>query len=417
MAFSNDVVGGDTLLRPAIRSPNYVPGVSGWTINRDGTSEFANGTFRGPVVVLDPGSGVVLASIGADGSGSFQSVYAADDVIIGTLSVKAFLLQAPQGIVSRANISGSLPSIPGANVFADICWIGWTVDPSRQYALRSDLAYVEQINLSNAEDFTFKLIVAQPGGMNATIYQNVANTRPGIIDLPTANYLLPTFSSPGPATIKLQAANDSASTAYDIATASTGGFNIWIEDIGPRTISTNGGSGTPAGASTFTKRYTGTGSKSYDSSGVFIGSPDGTNNMYVGGLSGRTHGNNENSLWSFNGTQLRSDISGATINSAKLWMYCTNSDSAKGSAFLSYLTNSSPPASAPSSGHDGRNVTSKWPVPGWFGYDILSDVGSDLVTFGANSIYLQTTGLVGDNSFYGVGTAGFEPYIEITYTV
>jgi hypothetical protein len=35
------------------RSPNYVAGVSGWTINQDGSAEFNNGTFRG--VVVDAG--------------------------------------------------------------------------------------------------------------------------------------------------------------------------------------------------------------------------------------------------------------------------------------------------------------------------------------------------------------------------
>lgn len=32
------------------RSPNYVAGVSGWTINQDGSVEFNNGTFRGNIV-------------------------------------------------------------------------------------------------------------------------------------------------------------------------------------------------------------------------------------------------------------------------------------------------------------------------------------------------------------------------------
>ena len=48
MSFSNPVVGGlfGELIRAAIRSPNYVTGVSGWTINRDGSAEFNNVTIR-----------------------------------------------------------------------------------------------------------------------------------------------------------------------------------------------------------------------------------------------------------------------------------------------------------------------------------------------------------------------------------
>lgn len=51
MPFANGVVGGLTLVRPAIRSPNYVAGSTGWTINADGTAEFSNGTFRGNLIV------------------------------------------------------------------------------------------------------------------------------------------------------------------------------------------------------------------------------------------------------------------------------------------------------------------------------------------------------------------------------
>lgn len=48
MAFSNPITGGQgALIRPAIKSPDYDPGVSGWSINRDGSAEFNNLTVRG----------------------------------------------------------------------------------------------------------------------------------------------------------------------------------------------------------------------------------------------------------------------------------------------------------------------------------------------------------------------------------
>jgi len=49
--FNNSIVAGsNNLIRAAIQSPNYVPGVSGWTVKKDGTVEFNSGTFRGTVV-------------------------------------------------------------------------------------------------------------------------------------------------------------------------------------------------------------------------------------------------------------------------------------------------------------------------------------------------------------------------------
>jgi hypothetical protein len=47
MPFTNPVVGGTTLIRPAIHSPDYVAGVSGWSINKDGTAEFNDVNIRG----------------------------------------------------------------------------------------------------------------------------------------------------------------------------------------------------------------------------------------------------------------------------------------------------------------------------------------------------------------------------------
>lgn len=43
------VVGGITLRRPAIASPNYAAGAAGWSINADGSAEFNNATVRGTV--------------------------------------------------------------------------------------------------------------------------------------------------------------------------------------------------------------------------------------------------------------------------------------------------------------------------------------------------------------------------------
>jgi hypothetical protein len=62
--FSNAVIGGAAkLIRKAIQSPNYVPATTGWSINKDGTVDLNNGTFRGNVVVgPTTGSRIVIDS-------------------------------------------------------------------------------------------------------------------------------------------------------------------------------------------------------------------------------------------------------------------------------------------------------------------------------------------------------------------
>jgi hypothetical protein len=51
VAFSDPIVAGTELIRDAIHSAGYVAGVSGWTINKDGTAEFSNLTARGSMEV------------------------------------------------------------------------------------------------------------------------------------------------------------------------------------------------------------------------------------------------------------------------------------------------------------------------------------------------------------------------------
>lgn len=55
--FSNPILGSQgALVRAQARSPNYVPGVSGWNIAKTGTVEFNQGTFRGGILLGSPPS-------------------------------------------------------------------------------------------------------------------------------------------------------------------------------------------------------------------------------------------------------------------------------------------------------------------------------------------------------------------------
>ncbi len=78
MTFDDPVVAGTTLIRAAIRSPNYVPGVAGWTINRDGTAEFLNVLVRGEVFVQDPDGSYVRIFDENPGSGAVIELQPAD---------------------------------------------------------------------------------------------------------------------------------------------------------------------------------------------------------------------------------------------------------------------------------------------------------------------------------------------------
>jgi hypothetical protein len=55
MPFANSIAGGNgSLVRTQLQSGNYVAGVSGWRIGKDGSAEFNNGTFRGSITAGNP---------------------------------------------------------------------------------------------------------------------------------------------------------------------------------------------------------------------------------------------------------------------------------------------------------------------------------------------------------------------------
>jgi len=93
MPFSNPIAAGNSLARPQFESPNFVPGVSGWAIFRNGNAQFnsltlTGTTFDGNNYILNtsgfflysgtPASGNLVASIApAAGTDGFGNAYPA----------------------------------------------------------------------------------------------------------------------------------------------------------------------------------------------------------------------------------------------------------------------------------------------------------------------------------------------------
>ncbi|HEY1213267.1 MAG TPA: hypothetical protein VGE93_06510 [Bryobacteraceae bacterium] len=85
MQFGNPIVGGDTLVRDAIKSPNYVHNISGWIIRGDGSAELNNAQIRNGEVVGGtqlfyaagtPGAGNLIASISdTQGTDAYGNTY------------------------------------------------------------------------------------------------------------------------------------------------------------------------------------------------------------------------------------------------------------------------------------------------------------------------------------------------------
>jgi hypothetical protein len=88
-SFGNPIVAGTTLVRPAIQSPNYVAGSTGWTVKQDGSAEFNNLTLRGQYIAsdytfnndgafwFDPVTGHLIAAISSGSGVEFGEPYTA----------------------------------------------------------------------------------------------------------------------------------------------------------------------------------------------------------------------------------------------------------------------------------------------------------------------------------------------------
>lgn len=113
MGFTNEVIGGQaSLVRSAIKSPNYVHSISGWTVNKDGSAEFNNVTIRGSIFGLQyilNGSGIffyngtptsgnlVIALTGAAGADQFGNHYPQGLSFSGLLGPNQFQIRPDLG--------------------------------------------------------------------------------------------------------------------------------------------------------------------------------------------------------------------------------------------------------------------------------------------------------------------------------
>lgn len=93
MQFQDELAGGVTLVRPALQSPGYVTGSSGWAVKVDGSAEFNNVVIRGSTTVGGngfyysgtPAAGNLIMSVSAAaGTDTYGNAYTAGVGVYGT---------------------------------------------------------------------------------------------------------------------------------------------------------------------------------------------------------------------------------------------------------------------------------------------------------------------------------------------
>lgn len=101
--FNNAVVGGDgTLVRDSIHSPNYVAGVAGWSINKDGTAQFNELTL----IVQTDGQAILIYN-GSAASGNLIGSWAASSGIDPYGNPYPAGINVVQGSLSGVNLTAA----------------------------------------------------------------------------------------------------------------------------------------------------------------------------------------------------------------------------------------------------------------------------------------------------------------------
>lgn len=336
--------------------------------------------------------------------------------IMGMLSTASATVYDPIRI-RALNSDVSLPSTTLINAGT----LNWPVTPGTQYALDGTLF----CNSTTSNDYVF----AWNGPANMAVKWGMF----GLSNATTNGILTDTMLAYGdanPQTIQGLGA---------MATLRPGGWFKTTDTPGILQLRAALASGTTAGligqgswlrlseitgsatANTYLKQYPTTASRSYDGNGNYIGAGDGDNNVYFGSFSDRSYGN-ERAVLIFPGATIRSDLAGATVLSARLYLYCFKAKETNGSfqgiaeAFTSVPTTYNP-------SNVGFGVNDLWVVPSWNSVDALYLGGAssylNMILAGDNAIGLTpTTFGLAATGFHGYGfSAAYRPYLEIVYSI
>lgn len=113
MPFPNQIAGGIFLIIPALRSPDYIAGVSGWTINQDGTCELNETTVRGSLIVTDPDGSYVKIFDENPGNGAIveinPAVLGGHTIVPGRIGTDLNAGLRPYVFLQSATIDGVTP--------------------------------------------------------------------------------------------------------------------------------------------------------------------------------------------------------------------------------------------------------------------------------------------------------------------
>lgn len=178
MPFSDPIVAGAKLVRSAVESPNYAPGMTGWSIQSTGYAEFNNVIINGGELLI------------ADPSGSHARIY-------NSPGVGPTVELLPSSIAGHVVAAGNVTSSSDGVAIAATEIVGPTVDgsPQARISLRSDtapssfiLALAEGVELTADDGVTSSDLIIRPTDISLDsagtiqVYQPVDYSPTGAIE-------------------------------------------------------------------------------------------------------------------------------------------------------------------------------------------------------------------------------------------
>lgn len=181
----NPIVGGTSLRIPAIQSPNYVHGSTGWAIFADGTAEFAGLVVNGGTIVLAGSDGTQVALLVSGGTAQQQITPPTEPGITWVPATLAGFFGAPYPLApvqaSRGAVVLAAPVDAGGGDHASITLFGGIAGaPLSQILQRSDQVFVLADNwslLGNTGPTTTATINGDLT-VSGTLHATDANIRP-----------------------------------------------------------------------------------------------------------------------------------------------------------------------------------------------------------------------------------------------
>lgn len=168
------------LIKQSIRSPNFVSGVSGWAVFKDGSAEFNNATFRGTVVISSATQSILIYN-GTPAAGNLIFSIAP---VGGTDAYGNSYLQGAAGYTNQGTITSANSIATRSTQFASLAGPLLTLSPDLNTwnagevrATSGNLTLTApQLKLDVGNGVHLDLVPASPAGAGNAAFNGTADT-------------------------------------------------------------------------------------------------------------------------------------------------------------------------------------------------------------------------------------------------